>query len=89
MRFWLVAAFSGEPPRPAAGRPRRSDVHVSVTSVPPRSRDDPGALYRYIATGNPWLSFEVYPVLDVTESTPKPAEAIQTAKAAFSASRAP
>lgn len=45
--------------------------------------DDPGALYRDIATWNSWLSFELHPVLDITESTPLLAQAIGTAKGAM------
>ena len=45
--------------------------------------DDPGALYRDIATWNPWISFEVHPVLDIAESTPRLAEAVGTAKSAL------
>lgn len=45
--------------------------------------DDPAALYRDIATWNPWLSFEVHPVLDVTESTPLLGQATGVARSAL------
>ena len=37
-------------------------------------------LYKDLATWNPWLEFQVYPVLDILEATPITSEALAIAK---------
>jgi len=46
--------------------------------------EDSAALYKDLATWNPWLEFEVYPVLDIGEASPLTQEAIDIAKSAES-----
>ena len=42
--------------------------------------DNAGELYKDLATWNPWLEFQVYPVLDILEATPITSEALSLAK---------
>jgi hypothetical protein len=43
--------------------------------------DDATQLFKDLATWNPWLEFELYPVLDIMEATPIVNEALSIAKA--------
>jgi hypothetical protein len=45
--------------------------------------DNAAELYKDLAIWNPWLEFQVYPVLDIVETMPITTEVINQAKAAF------
>ena len=40
-------------------------------------------MYRDLTVWNPWLEFQVYPVIDIVESMPITTEVIEVAKSAF------
>jgi Protein of unknown function (DUF3303) len=42
--------------------------------------DDPGQMYKDLSTWTPWLEFQLYPVIDILESTPLAEEAIAIAQ---------
>lgn len=42
--------------------------------------DDAAAMFKDLATWSPWLTFEVFPVLDIGDSAPLQQEAIDAAK---------
>jgi hypothetical protein len=42
--------------------------------------DNAGDLYKDLATWNPWLEFQVYPVIDILDSTTLTSEALSLAK---------
>ena len=45
--------------------------------------DNASELYKDLALWNPWLEFQVYPVLDIVETMPINTEMLAQAKAAF------
>jgi len=45
--------------------------------------DSATEMYKDLALWNPWLEFQVYPVLDILEAAPLNAELLERAKSAF------
>jgi hypothetical protein len=42
--------------------------------------DNAGDMFKDLSTWSPWLDFQVFPVIDISDATPLQQEAVETAK---------